>query len=174
MFLRAGCGGNASDCDKYAWHTSSTVFWCPSFYCMWTAPCVLLSSVWMYVFMSFFCIEFLFVKIFHCQVAAATTLRWFLNIQVKLQICVSVGFLFKISSMDICCMMDLWRGSWILPFLLQVAENLAQLMYSVMMTGYMFRNAQYRLELQQSLTQAALPDRNYLPVSIFFKVKMAY
>ncbi|GKV16199.1 hypothetical protein SLEP1_g26877 [Rubroshorea leprosula] len=39
-----------------------------------------------------------------------------------------------------------------------VAENLAQLMYSVMITGYMFRNAQYRLELQQSLEQAALPD----------------
>lgn len=39
-----------------------------------------------------------------------------------------------------------------------VAENLAQLMYSVMMTGYMFRNAQFRLELQQSLEQAALPE----------------
>ncbi|KAF8410323.1 hypothetical protein HHK36_002850 [Tetracentron sinense] len=39
-----------------------------------------------------------------------------------------------------------------------VAENLAQLMYSVMMTGYMFKNAQYRLELQQSLEQAGLPD----------------
>ncbi|KAI4366268.1 hypothetical protein MLD38_022163 [Melastoma candidum] len=40
-----------------------------------------------------------------------------------------------------------------------VAENLAQLMYSVMMTGYMFRNAQYRLELQQSLEQVALPEK---------------
>ncbi|KAL5706213.1 hypothetical protein ACHQM5_024411 [Ranunculus cassubicifolius] len=39
-----------------------------------------------------------------------------------------------------------------------VAENLAQLMYSVLMTGYMFRNAQFRLELQQSLDQVALPD----------------
>ncbi|KAE9609460.1 hypothetical protein Lal_00020242 [Lupinus albus] len=39
-----------------------------------------------------------------------------------------------------------------------VAENLAQVMYSVMMTGYMFRNAQYRLELQESLQQVALPD----------------
>ncbi|KAI3724583.1 hypothetical protein L2E82_36364 [Cichorium intybus] len=39
-----------------------------------------------------------------------------------------------------------------------VVENLAQLMYSVLMTGYMFRNAQYRLELQQSLEQVALPD----------------
>ncbi|GAB2289288.1 hypothetical protein Dimus_023592 [Dionaea muscipula] len=39
-----------------------------------------------------------------------------------------------------------------------VAENIAQLMYSVMMTGYMFRSAQYRLELQQSLEQVALPD----------------
>ncbi|PWA47620.1 hypothetical protein CTI12_AA497690 [Artemisia annua] len=38
-----------------------------------------------------------------------------------------------------------------------VAENLAQLMYSVLMTGYMFRNAQYRFELQQSLEQVALP-----------------
>ncbi|KAK2660890.1 hypothetical protein Ddye_007423 [Dipteronia dyeriana] len=43
-----------------------------------------------------------------------------------------------------------------------VAENLAQLMYSVMMTGYMFKNAQYRLELQQSLAdvqeQKDIPD----------------
>uniref|UniRef100_A0A1D1XVS4 Carbamoyl-phosphate synthase large chain n=1 Tax=Anthurium amnicola TaxID=1678845 RepID=A0A1D1XVS4_9ARAE len=39
-----------------------------------------------------------------------------------------------------------------------VAENLAQLMYSVMMTGYMFKNAEYRLELQQSLHQVALPE----------------
>ncbi|XP_015573701.1 uncharacterized protein LOC8267865 [Ricinus communis] len=39
-----------------------------------------------------------------------------------------------------------------------VAENLAQLMYSVMMTGYMFKNAQYRMELQQSLEQVALPE----------------
>ncbi|XP_058090696.1 uncharacterized protein LOC131237065 [Magnolia sinica] len=39
-----------------------------------------------------------------------------------------------------------------------VAENLAQLMYSVLMTGYMFKNAQHRLELQQSLEQVALPD----------------
>lgn len=39
-----------------------------------------------------------------------------------------------------------------------VAENLAQLMYSVMMTGYMFKNAHFRLELQQSLEQTALPD----------------
>lgn len=39
-----------------------------------------------------------------------------------------------------------------------VAENLAQLMMSVLMTGYMFRNAQYRLELQQSLEQVALPE----------------
>lgn len=41
-----------------------------------------------------------------------------------------------------------------------VAENLAQLMYSVLMTGYMFRNAQFRLELQKSLDQVALPDAN--------------
>lgn len=39
-----------------------------------------------------------------------------------------------------------------------VAENLAQLMYSVLMTGYMFKNAQLRLELQQSLEQVALPE----------------
>ncbi|KAA8537423.1 hypothetical protein F0562_026890 [Nyssa sinensis] len=39
-----------------------------------------------------------------------------------------------------------------------VAENLAQLMYSVLMTGYMFRNAEHRLELQQSLEQVALPE----------------
>lgn len=47
---------------------------------------------------------------------------------------------------------------WSFDFVFQVAENLAQLMYSVMMTGYMFKNAQYRLELQQSLEQVALPD----------------
>ncbi|CAM6123055.1 unnamed protein product [Calypogeia fissa] len=46
-----------------------------------------------------------------------------------------------------------------------VAENLAQLMYSVMMTGYMFRNAQFRLDLQQSLSQVALrePDTKQDP-----------
>lgn len=53
----------------------------------------------------------------------------------------------------------------------QVAENLAQLMYSVLMTGYMFRNAQYRLELQQSLEQVALPDtseeRKVLQILVF-------
>lgn len=49
----------------------------------------------------------------------------------------------------------------------QVAENLAQLMYSVLMTGYMFRNAQYRLELQQSLEQVALPEPQEKNVSDF-------
>uniref|UniRef100_A0A803NJW5 Uncharacterized protein n=1 Tax=Cannabis sativa TaxID=3483 RepID=A0A803NJW5_CANSA len=49
-----------------------------------------------------------------------------------------------------------------------VAENLAQLMYSVMMTGYMFKNAQYRLELQQSLEQAALPDVQEKKVSLSY------
>jgi hypothetical protein len=49
----------------------------------------------------------------------------------------------------------------------QVAENIAQLMYSVMMTGYMFKNAQYRLELQQSLEQVALPDAQDKKVIIF-------
>ncbi|TVU33737.1 hypothetical protein EJB05_25570, partial [Eragrostis curvula] len=39
-----------------------------------------------------------------------------------------------------------------------VAENLTQLMYIVLMTGYMFRNTQYHLELQQSLEQIALPE----------------
>ncbi|CAN0924240.1 hypothetical protein LINGRAHAP2_LOCUS34053 [Linum grandiflorum] len=39
-----------------------------------------------------------------------------------------------------------------------VGEHLAQLMYSVLMTGYMFKNAQYRLELQESLEQVALPE----------------
>eukprot|EP00898_Chlorokybus_atmophyticus_P006632 jgi/Chlat1/6970/Chrsp52S06620 len=38
-----------------------------------------------------------------------------------------------------------------------VAENLAQLMYSVLMTGYMFRNAQYRMELRQSLALLPAP-----------------
>lgn len=31
-------------------------------------------------------------------------------------------------------------------------------MYSVLMTGYMFKNVQYRLELQQSLEQVSLPE----------------
>lgn len=46
----------------------------------------------------------------------------------------------------------------VFTWIYQVAENLAQLMYSVLMTGYMFRNAQYRLELQQSVEQVALPE----------------
>lgn len=40
-------------------------------------------------------------------------------------------------------------------------------MYSVLMTGYMFRNAQFRLELQQSLEQAALPEAQEEKVSYF-------
>lgn len=32
-----------------------------------------------------------------------------------------------------------------------VGENLAQLMYSVMMSGYMFRNAQYRMDLRNGM-----------------------
>lgn len=36
-------------------------------------------------------------------------------------------------------------------------ENLAQLMYSVIMTGYMFRNAWYRMELRSSLGGGAVP-----------------
>jgi len=32
-----------------------------------------------------------------------------------------------------------------------VGENLAQLMYTVLMSGYMFRNAQYRMELRNSV-----------------------
>jgi Protein of unknown function (DUF760) len=33
-----------------------------------------------------------------------------------------------------------------------VGENLAQLMYSVMMTGYLFKNAQYRMDLRTKLS----------------------
>jgi len=40
-------------------------------------------------------------------------------------------------------------------------------MMSVLMTGYMFRNAQYRLELQQSLEQVALPEPRDQKVIIF-------
>ena len=36
-----------------------------------------------------------------------------------------------------------------------VGENMSQLMLSVMMTGYLFRNAQYRLELRNALGGAA-------------------
>jgi len=39
-----------------------------------------------------------------------------------------------------------------------VGENLSQLMYSVMMTGYMFRNAQYRLELRGSFGGVQFPN----------------
>ncbi|KAK9903909.1 hypothetical protein WJX75_000221 [Coccomyxa subellipsoidea] len=35
-----------------------------------------------------------------------------------------------------------------------VGESLAQLMFSVIMTGYLFRNAQYRLDLQRSMDDA--------------------
>lgn len=56
----------------------------------------------------------------------------------------------------------------------QVAENLAQLMYSVMMTGYMFKNAQYRLELQQSLEQVALPEVQEKKVLILVGVATFY
>lgn len=41
-----------------------------------------------------------------------------------------------------------------------VGENLAQLMFSVMMTGYMFRNAQYRLELRNTLGPLASSSIN--------------
>lgn len=37
-----------------------------------------------------------------------------------------------------------------------VGENMSQLMLSVMMTGYLFRNAQYRLELRNALGGAAI------------------
>ncbi|KAK9851340.1 hypothetical protein WJX84_009372 [Apatococcus fuscideae] len=37
-------------------------------------------------------------------------------------------------------------------------EDLAQLMYTAMMTGYMFRNAQYRLELRTSISGSLLED----------------
>lgn len=43
-------------------------------------------------------------------------------------------------------------------YLFHIAKNLSQLMYSVMMTGYLFKNAQYCLELQQSLKQVSLPN----------------
>lgn len=43
-------------------------------------------------------------------------------------------------------------------------------MYSVMMTGYMFKNAQYRMELQQSLEQVALPDLQDKKVISFYVV----
>jgi len=38
-----------------------------------------------------------------------------------------------------------------------VTENLAQLMYSMMMTGYMFRNAQYCMELRKSVVPVEVP-----------------
>jgi hypothetical protein len=37
-----------------------------------------------------------------------------------------------------------------------VGENMSQLMLSVMMTGYLFRNAQYRLELRNALGGASI------------------
>jgi len=41
-----------------------------------------------------------------------------------------------------------------------IGENLKQLMYSVMMSGYMFRNAHYRLELRQSLDISAQENKD--------------
>lgn len=58
--------------------------------------------------------------------------------------------------------MDNFSFGYLVLLCLQVAENLAQLMYSVMMTGYMFRNAQFRLDLQQSI--AALPGDSSVKV----------
>ncbi|KAL2501143.1 Uncharacterized protein Fot_34991 [Forsythia ovata] len=49
-----------------------------------------------------------------------------------------------------------------------VAKNLAQLMYSVMMTGYMFRNVQHRLDFDQSLEQVALPEPQEKKASSFY------
>jgi hypothetical protein len=45
-----------------------------------------------------------------------------------------------------------------------VVENLAQLMYSVMMTGYMFRDVQFCLKLQQSLEHVALTNAQSIRV----------
>ena len=38
-------------------------------------------------------------------------------------------------------------------------EDLAQLMYTMMMSGYMFRNAQYRLELRDSMLPSGKTHR---------------
>ncbi|PRQ33708.1 hypothetical protein RchiOBHm_Chr5g0060651 [Rosa chinensis] len=65
-------------------------------------------------------------------------------------------YVFLASSRAILMLMR--RITYLLVQGLRVAENLAQLMYSIMMTGYMFQNAQYRLELQQSLEPVALPQ----------------
>lgn len=43
-----------------------------------------------------------------------------------------------------------------------VGENLAQLMFSVMMTGYMFRNAQYRVDLRQQIAPLASGENHPL------------
>lgn len=42
-------------------------------------------------------------------------------------------------------------------------EDLAQLMYTMMMSGYMFRNAQYRLELRDSMLPSGRPLELQLP-----------
>lgn len=75
------------------------------------------------------------------------------------------------------CLSSIYIHFWVTSHLFQVAENLAQLMYSVMMTGYMFKNAQYRLELQQSLEQVALPevqDKKVISFFLFFIYKLKY
>lgn len=41
-------------------------------------------------------------------------------------------------------------------------DDLAQLMYTAMMTGYMFRNAQYRLDLQTSISGSLLEGEHRL------------
>lgn len=79
-------------------------------------------------------------------------------------LCVSIRLIDIVDSIGESRLIQFWGSLKIL----QVAENLAQLMYGVLMTGYMFRNAQYRLELQQSLEHVALPEPKERLVSSFF------
>ena len=70
--------------------------------------------------------------------------------------CFDAGQALRKASVALAAMVPAAHGAGCLQVTIEtVGENLAQLMYSVMMTGYMFRNAQYRMELRQTL--AALP-----------------
>ena len=54
---------------------------------------------------------------------------------------------------------------------LKVVENLAQLMFSVLMMDYMLKNVEYRLEIQKSLEQVAPIETTKTKVSLDLRFK---
>ena len=53
-------------------------------------------------------------------------------------------------------------------------EDLAQLMYNMMMTGYMFRNGQYKLELRNSMLPQGQHAPQQQPFSIYAATKARF